>query len=183
MNLAYPSGIAMMMWQVFLILAAGVANWIITYIIVEGALFAELRTWVAGKCEEVKQRCDTCPQTFGTKSRRWCAGKAVYFVKCHLCVGTWVGFALTPFVPGPFHSPIFGVAMVLNGLVIKGFGHATLELTSAWRTRVALNEAERDLARKRAELAVAEREAVQDGSAVLWPFPRDERVYINSSQG
>src|SRR5690348_6181589 len=75
-----------------LILAAGVANYIATWVIVLGAIFAEIRDWVEKRCVCVQKRCEKRNQTFCTRTTRFVAGKVMYFVKCPLCVGVWVGF-------------------------------------------------------------------------------------------
>jgi len=158
LELAAPMSV---MWEIVLVGAAGLANWIITYIIVAGAIFEGSRDKVKTKCSDITTWCDGHDRRDSRriKTLRCLAGKGKYLVGCQLCCGVWVGFALTPFVPGPFHSSIFGVAMVLNGLVFKAIGHATLEVTSVWRNRSALLEEQLRLAR-------AQRKAFEDG--MVW---------------
>ena len=163
LELAAPMSV---MWEMFLVLAAGLANWIITYIIVAGAIFDGTRERVTMKCEDVEAWCAERTDTRRIKALRCLARKGKYFVTCQLCCGVWVGFLLTPFVPGPFRSSIFGVATVLNGLVIKAIGHAILELTSVWRNRNALLEAQARLAREQRRALEAQTQALADGT--LW---------------
>jgi hypothetical protein len=72
--------------------------------------------------------------------------KLGYVLGCHLCSGTWVGFALAVAVPNtPFHLRWWLPTVVLNGLVIKGIGHALLEVFSLARNLNAMLEGRKSL--------------------------------------
>lgn len=148
---------------VVLILAAGVANYIATWVIVLGAIFAELRDWVERRCLCIQTRCDKRGRTLCTRTTRFLAGKVMYLVKCPLCVGVWVGFVQAVILPIPFATSLFGTvpvlsssaAVIVNGLVFKGIGHGLFELVSVWRNRNAQLEAQTRLANEQAKLAGA----------------------------
>lgn len=96
---------------VSLVIFLGLANWIITVILVESELSRPFRLWVSGT-------------HFFAPARP----KLAYLVSCHLCTGTWVGLALA-LVAG---SPVPGVlGLVVGGLIYKAVGHVTLEVTAA----------------------------------------------------
>jgi hypothetical protein len=99
------------------ILWLGIVNWLVTLIMVEGAIFAPLRHWV--KAHD--------PWKFG------------YLVHCHLCAGTWVGWALAVATPyRPIDSwPLIDV--LLAGLTYKAVGHITLEATALMRRTNAIS--------------------------------------------
>lgn len=89
------------------IIAAGLVNWIATLIIVEGVIFDDARRWVTRRAD---------------RAGWW---KLSYLVTCHLCAGTWVGFALALVVRGPLPG-----GFIVNGLAYKAVGHITLEVTA-----------------------------------------------------
>ncbi len=86
--------------------AAGLVNWLVTTIIVEGEVFAPLRDLVDRRLHP----------------------KLGYLVHCHLCAGTWVGFGMGVLVPGPFK--LGPLTWALNGFFFKAIGHAILEVTA-----------------------------------------------------
>lgn len=88
---------------------AGLINWIVTTIIVEGTVFQDAR--------DALDRLPIPPKY----KELW---------HCHLCTGTWVGFGLAMFLGGPLAtglSPILDV--LLNGFLYKAVGHVILEVT------------------------------------------------------
>lgn len=92
------------------LIALGLANWIATTIITEGAICAPLRKWVVHHIPRGR-----------------------YFVRCALCVGTWIAFAEVAVTPWRPLGPGL-VGFVLAALVVKAFGHLVLELRpQAWR--------------------------------------------------
>lgn len=104
------------MSQLSLLILMGIANWLVTTVLVDGEIFAEVR-------DRVKRQ----------KHRGWICAKAAYLVGCHLCTGTWIGLLMALFVPAVVDVPVAGT--VLTGLVIKGIGHLVLLLVNmgnAW---------------------------------------------------
>lgn len=87
------------------VLYLGLVTWLATLIIVEGKIFDTPRQWVVS----------------------YAPGKLSYLVTCHLCAGTWVGFALAAVAGGPFGG---WAAIVLNGLLYKAIGHLVLEVVA-----------------------------------------------------
>lgn len=88
------------------ILWLGLVNWLATLILVEGVIFETPRAWLVQRAPHPKLR---------------------YLLTCQLCAGTWVGFVLAALFGGPF-----GFVLV-DGLLYKAIGHATLELASFLR--------------------------------------------------
>lgn len=130
---------------------AGAVCWLATLILVEGVIFQGCREWLKVKCDRIRERClDRDNEVRGTwmaRNAHAAAGKIGYLVTCHLCAGTWVGIALTPFAHGPFHSTIFGVTALLNGLLYKAMGHLFLEIQAVLMTRSAWQKAQADAQR------------------------------------
>jgi hypothetical protein len=119
---------------------AGLVNWLATYIIVAGVIFEGTRAKINAGCN----RLVLFSSMLGTTSvleRAWSrllsllGTKLDYLVSCQLCCGVWVGFVLTAFAHGPFRSSVIGVAVLLNGLLIRAVGHIVLELTSLARNK------------------------------------------------
>lgn len=88
------------------LLVLGLINWIVTTIIVEGVIFDEQRAW----------------------AKQHLPAKIAYLTTCHLCAGTWVGWAVA--VAAGFRVGHGIVGLALGGLAIKAVGHITLELAS-----------------------------------------------------
>lgn len=106
----------------------GFANWLATIIIVESVIFEDIRSGMTRLGARLKR-----------SGHPNVGRKLGYVLGCHLCSGTWVGFALAVAVPGvPFHLRWWWASVVLNGLVIKGIGHALLEILSLARNTNAL---------------------------------------------
>lgn len=108
----------------------GFANWLATTIIVESVIFEDVRLTMRRAGDRLK-----------SAGRESVGHKLGYVLGCHLCSGTWVGFALAVAVPNtPFHLRWWLPTVVLNGLVIKGIGHALLEVFSLARNLNAMLE-------------------------------------------
>jgi hypothetical protein len=94
------------------------AAWQATTIVVESVLFEDVRRLVRRVALRVHST------------------KLAYLLGCHLCTGTWVGFALVAIVPGvPFRLDYWPLSLTVNGLVIAGGGRVLLELTSLARSK------------------------------------------------
>lgn len=111
-----------------LIIAAGLVNWLVTTIIVESELGRPLRDYISSRRDGGDGgdgswvACDLDRGVW-----RW----ADYLVRCHLCVGTWVGLAEALYVGPVVRSGILGI--MFTGLLIKAVGHLVLELRpQAW---------------------------------------------------
>lgn len=123
------------------VIFAGIINWLITTIFVESTLFAPWRAWVSGHslrvcfgedCYKTGDDIEVEPDLVGSATLQhhgpWV--KVAQLVTCHMCLGTWVGFAEAAYFGGPFHG---WAAIIANGLLYKGIGHLVLELRpQAW---------------------------------------------------
>lgn len=127
-----------------IILIAGALNWFTTLVLVEGFIFKKRRERVKFQARRLAKWCLKCPSPgFMRRNLGATAQKMVYFVECHLCMGTWVGFVLASFMPVPVHIPAWGATTIVNGLLFKAVGHMILEKTSTWRELSALRKQER----------------------------------------
>lgn len=114
----------------------GLINWLVTLILVESELTRPVRNWIDGQADmwatlvadgerdpDLRERWDVTKLVLSSKAR--------YLIGCHLCAGTWIGFVLAGVFGGPISAGVVGV--VSNGLLYKAIGHATLELTAAFK--------------------------------------------------
>lgn len=101
------------MTTVLIFLAFGLINWFGTLLIVESKIFEPMRRFVGRRYANSTRKI---PVTF------WSYVDTL--VTCHMCAGTWVGFALALFAPLVFGSGWVG--FVLVGLLIKALGHLVL---------------------------------------------------------
>ncbi len=115
------------------VVALGLANWVVTLILVEGFVFE----WYREGLRMLRQRALTRRQAH----RALVLQKWAYLAHCQLCTGVWVGWALALVVPGPWH-------WVITGLVYKAIGHLTLELTAAVKSFGQAQEARACLPRQ-----------------------------------
>lgn len=96
-----------------LILLLGLVNWFGTLLVVESEFFRPLRDWTGTRAKNAER-----------KLGRLFWRKVDFMINCHMCAGTWVGFALAAFAP-----PIFGAGVIpflIVALLIKAIGHLTL---------------------------------------------------------
>lgn len=119
-----------------LLLALGLGNWIATEIFVASVICEDLREWGV----KFGQRVEAKLPRLGRK--------IVYFTRCALCVGIWIGFAQAAVFGGPFRPQggwfNWTACFVANALACKGIGHLLLQLNAVahhyvqlltWRTR------------------------------------------------
>lgn len=124
-----------------LVLYLGLANWLVTLIVVESELCRPLRERAAGsRLPTLREVWRALPDEalrspdIGSELQRIKTTpvprrpKLAYLVSCHLCAGTWVGLAMALVAGSPFPG-LAGV--VLGGLTYKALGHVTLEATAA----------------------------------------------------
>jgi len=97
------------------VLYGGLIVWLATLIIVESFIFQPLRDWLESK---------VIPSTNPRRSTTWY--KLAYLSRCQLCMGTWVGWIVAAFIPGPL--PLFWC-----GLLYKAVAHCILEVTGLLR--------------------------------------------------
>lgn len=125
-------------------IAAGLANWIATTILVESEITRPIREWV----QQHRVRYTERPPTEAEKLRMMAYGdhapeivevqthhrvwwKVSYLLGCHLCSGTWIAAAEALVLGNLIGTGFFG--FVLTTLLIKAIGHFTLELTALFR--------------------------------------------------
>ena len=84
-------------------LQLGLVNWLATTIVVESALLEPVRVRV---------------------ERRW--PRLGYLLDCHLCTGTWVGFALA----AAFRRHPGVAGFVFDALLYKAIGHLVLDVVA-----------------------------------------------------
>lgn len=98
-----------------LLIVLGLANWIITLIIVESELVRPVRQFFDLK---------TLKEDY---SDLW--HKLSYLVKCHLCTGTWVALLMAAFISPVISVPFAG--WLFTGFIIKAIGHLSLVVHKA----------------------------------------------------
>lgn len=119
-----------------LALLLGLACWVATTIVVESEIVKPLRSFVGRKTNACKLRNRAAVIARDTKgARRSKRQHAVlfkldYLLTCHLCAGTWIGLVIAGVVGGPVQLGNTFVAVVANGLVIKGVAHFVLGVTN-----------------------------------------------------
>lgn len=133
----------MVNWSLLLVL--GLVNWFGTFLLVESEFFRPYRQFVDDRYHKSLDRALQDPTfleqfTSGdtteaqvmealnvSGSKFW--REARYFVHCHTCTGTWVGFALAAVAVHPL--VLHGVVgFVVTALAIKALGHITLDVVA-----------------------------------------------------
>jgi len=99
------------------VLYGGLIVWLATLIIVESFIFQPLRDWL-------ETRYWLKRSTGRRTAPYW--QKLAYLIRCQLCMGTWVGWVVAAFIPGPL--PLFW-----TGLLYKAVAHCILEVTGLLR--------------------------------------------------
>lgn len=144
----------MVNWSLLLVL--GLVNWFSTFLLVESEFFRPYRQFVDNRFNASLDKVLQSPEFFeqfaslpsdtltteshgefvqqqimqtleagGSKFWR----EARYFVHCHTCTGTWVGFALAAVAVHPLVLHGF-VGFVVSALAIKALGHITLDVVA-----------------------------------------------------
>lgn len=133
----------MVNWSLLIVL--GLVNWFGTFLLVDSEFFRPYRQFVDRRHDASIDRALQDPaflaqfavgdttetQVFEalqvSGSTFW--REARYFVHCHTCTGTWVGFALAAVAVHPL--VLHGVVgFVVTALAIKALGHITLDVVA-----------------------------------------------------
>lgn len=104
----------------------GFVSWIICIIVVEGRIFAGIRSW-ADELEWFQYQNNA-----GYLVRK--RPRLSYFVTCYLCAGTWISLgiaALTSYRPVASSAPLVG--WLLSGLLYQAIGHTILAVNNVLR--------------------------------------------------
>lgn len=108
--------------MIWVVVAAGLVNWLTTTIIVESELFRPLRDFVC------RQRITRSRGRLNDRGAwRWLD----YLLRCHLCVGVWAALIEAAWLGSAVGRGFAGV--VFTALLIKAVGHLVLEARpQAW---------------------------------------------------
>jgi hypothetical protein len=132
-----------------LVVAACIINWFVTFLFIDGLLFATPRNWVVDHTWYIYFRGERVPTgrrkggigfvfpEGTTQEEADVAAKTKHphgpwlkpsqLITCAACLRVWIGFAEAAFFGGPFGH---WYAIIANGLLFAGGGHLLMEARS-----------------------------------------------------